>query len=239
MLRQMKVQTLGGRRDLVNQDRSHSMGGPDLRRCEGSPLSNLTWLPPIWLLSDQLNLSVCTLSIVMDIKLGDEKRGLFMGFQSSSDLSGGGDEPSSFRLLFSRRSQDKTAGDTELPLPLLWMVSFLSQFNSVNWSPGQQHFQLSHSLSGNSHPLYSHLSSWDNENVAWCVFPATVRMLWVACPYCFVTLGWTWEIVISANYWVKPQVLVLAEVPAEGIWGKVWFGQRIEENSLNKYNKAG
>lgn len=69
------------------------------------PLSNLIWLPPFWFLGGQLSLFVFALSIVMDMELGGEERGLLLSFQSSSELSGGGDEPTSFRLLFSRREQ--------------------------------------------------------------------------------------------------------------------------------------
>lgn len=85
-------------------------------RCEGLPLSNLIWLPPFWLLDDQQTWFVCALSAVMDTQLGDEERGPFVRFQSSSELSGGGDEPASFRFPLSERSQDGTEGDTELSI---------------------------------------------------------------------------------------------------------------------------
>lgn len=105
----------------------------------------------------------------MDTQLGDEERGPFVRFQSSSELSGGGDEPASFRFPLSERSQDGTEGDTELSMPLLeWDPLFtMKQFK---WEP------RSHGLSGNSRALYSHLSVRDKENVAWCVFPATVNV---------------------------------------------------------------
>lgn len=71
----------------------------------------------------------------MDMQLGDEERGPFVRFQSSSELSGGGDEPASFRFPLSERSQDGTEGDTELSMPLLeWDPLFtMKQFK---WEPG-------------------------------------------------------------------------------------------------------
>lgn len=71
----------------------------------------------------------------MDTQLGDEERGPFVHFQSSSELSGGGDEPASFRFPLSEGSQDRTEGDTELSKPLLeWDLLFtMKQFK---WEPG-------------------------------------------------------------------------------------------------------
>lgn len=110
----------------------------------------------------------------MDMQLGDEERGPFVHFQSS-ELSGGGDEPASFRFPLSERSQDGTEGDTEPSMPLLeWDPLFtMKQFK---WEPGSPALQLSLGLSGSSRLLYSHLSVRDKENVAWCVFPATVKV---------------------------------------------------------------
>lgn len=58
-----------------------------------------------------------------------------MRFQSSSELSRGGDEPASFRFPLSERSWDRTDGDTELSKPLLeWDPLFtMKQFK---WAPG-------------------------------------------------------------------------------------------------------
>lgn len=75
------------------------------------------------------------------------------------------------------------------------MVSLFS-IKQFKLEPRSKLLPLSPSPSGNNLPLSSHLPVLDKENGAWCVFPAavkTVRMLWVTCPHCFVTLGWTWE----------------------------------------------
>lgn len=111
--------------------------------------------------------------------------------------------------------------------------------SSLNLSPGPQPSPLSGSLSGNGHPLSPHLSACDKESVAWCVFPAAVKVSgcegggW-PCPHCSVTLGWTWEMV---SFLLTTESDGLAQGPAKASGERlVWPENRGEPS--NKCSEA-
>lgn len=111
---------------------------------------------------------------------------------------------------------------------------FLSALSSLNRSPGP------------GHPLFPHLSVCDKKNVAWCVFPAAVKVSGCEgggspCPHCSVTLGWTWEMVsflLTTESDRLAQGPGLAQVLVKA-FGKrlVWPANRQEPS--NKSNEAG